>query len=325
LAWSPDGQTIATGSGVYIAEGGFGAVKIWEAATGRLRLDLKGHAECVWAVAFSPDGRRLASASGRYNSSNPPVGPRPGDGEVRIWDTATGVELLTLRESNMTAFGVAFSGDGRWFGIAGVDKRVRLWDLKPDQAVAPPAMEPDAVRRMVRVLAAEVLVKEEVARLLREDKTLSDESRGAALHLAEDLQEDPRLLYEVSRAVVRKPGASVEAYALALKQSDAACRLRPSDDDLQNNLGWASYRAGDFARAIQVLTTRSQPSADKKDLTHPSDLAPLAMAQYRLGRPEARETLRRLREAMRDPRWEKDPELIGFLREAKSLMPETNR
>jgi WD40 repeat protein len=321
LAWSPDGQTIATGSGVYIAEGGFGAVKLWDAATGRLRLDLKGHAECVWAVAFSPDGRRLASAAGQYSAAK---GARPGDGEVKIWDTATGVELLTLRESNLTAFGVAFSGDGRWFGIAGVDKRVRLWDLKPDLAVAPPAMEPDAVREMVRVLAAEVLVKEEVARLLREDKTLSDESRRIALHLAEELQEDPRLLYEVSRAAVRKPGGSVEAYALALKQADAACRLRPSDDDYQNTLGWACYRAGDFARVIQVLTTRGQPNTEKKDLTHPSDLAPLAMAQYRLGRPEARETLRRLREAMHDPRWEKDPELIGFLREAKSLMSVTN-
>ena len=59
-----------------------------------------------------------------------------------------GVELLTVRESDQTAFGVAFSPDGRWFGIAGRDKKLRLWDLKPDRGgggrpAGPPA---DAAR-----------------------------------------------------------------------------------------------------------------------------------------------------------------------------------
>ena len=121
---------------------GYGAVTVWERDR-RTVFDLKGHTEPVWSVAFSPDGKRLVSAAGRWGVQMK-SDPTPGDGEVKVWDTATGVELLTVRESDQTAFGVAFSPDGRWFGIAGRDKKIRLWDLKPDRgpADAPPVRPP---------------------------------------------------------------------------------------------------------------------------------------------------------------------------------------
>jgi WD40 repeat protein len=56
LAFSPDGQTVATGSHDQ-------TVKLWDAATGQEQATLRGHAGAVTAVAFAPDGRHLATAS----------------------------------------------------------------------------------------------------------------------------------------------------------------------------------------------------------------------------------------------------------------------
>ena len=58
-------------------------MKVWDAATGRKRLTLKGHAGIVRSVAFSPDGQRLASAGRRST--------------VKVWDAATGQEICTLK------------------------------------------------------------------------------------------------------------------------------------------------------------------------------------------------------------------------------------
>src|SRR5205823_13149449 len=89
------------------------------------RLDLRtlpAHAAPVRAVAYSPDGRRLASASGEYG--------RPG--EVKVWDAATGRELPCLRGHKDFVSCVAFSPDGRRLAAANggvyTPGEIKIWD-----------------------------------------------------------------------------------------------------------------------------------------------------------------------------------------------------
>ena len=92
-------------------------VKVWDAQTGQEVLSLRGHVGGLRSVAFSPDGRRLASTG--------------LDQTVKLWDAATGQEVLTLRGHIDNVFCVAFSPDGRQLASGGLDRTVRIWDATP--------------------------------------------------------------------------------------------------------------------------------------------------------------------------------------------------
>ena len=112
VAFSPDGQRLATGS--YD-----GKVKVWDAATGQQVLNLKGHSGSVYSVCFSPDGERLASGG--------------GDGTVKIWDVSMGQDGLTLRGYGTVV--VAFSPDGKQLAGGSDDKTAKVWDAATGREV----------------------------------------------------------------------------------------------------------------------------------------------------------------------------------------------
>jgi eukaryotic-like serine/threonine-protein kinase len=89
LKLSPDQRTLAVGTNR-------GLVSLHDATTGRKLVTLKGHSGAINGMAFSPDGKRLASSS--------------SDG-IRLWDVTTEQEIFVIRQSN--AGRLAFSPDGK--------------------------------------------------------------------------------------------------------------------------------------------------------------------------------------------------------------------
>src|SRR5262249_51182046 len=78
---------------------------VWDTATSRLRRALAGHSMDDQAVAFSPDGKRMASAS--------------WDCTARIWDTTTWQTLTALDRRPLHSLSVAFSPDGNRLAVGG--------------------------------------------------------------------------------------------------------------------------------------------------------------------------------------------------------------
>jgi hypothetical protein len=113
-ATSPDGKLEATAEDKSI---------VLTDVTGKVLNKLQGHTGKVTALAFSPDGKTLASGS--------------ADQSVRLWDVATGKETRRLQGKDVIA-SLSYSADGRTLTAKEGEKGKRVWDVATGKEVPQP-------------------------------------------------------------------------------------------------------------------------------------------------------------------------------------------
>ncbi|NQT11786.1 MAG: PD40 domain-containing protein, partial [Planctomycetes bacterium] len=168
IGWQPGGDLVACGTGT-------GDLRVYDVEKGRLAHFGFAHAHHLRSLAWSPDGKWIATwgfddrAAIRLWSSDGTPGPvleghkslinelvwhpngrriasRSADHTIRIW-SVDGDPLAVLRPDSGSANSVAWSPDGKWLATAGKDATVRLWDADGN---AGPVLEghSDAVNRV---------------------------------------------------------------------------------------------------------------------------------------------------------------------------------
>ena len=110
VAFSPDGETLASG-------GGDNVIHLWNIGTGKREMTLVGHTHWVFSLAFSPDGKTLTSGS--------------VDSDIRLWDPHTGLHKKTLTGHGNWVRSIAFSSDGKTLVSGSDDGSVLIWEINP--------------------------------------------------------------------------------------------------------------------------------------------------------------------------------------------------
>jgi WD40 repeat protein len=166
--FSPDGARIVTASGSALltlsAAGAFSdmTARTWDAATGKQLVIMRGHGDILYSARFSPDGKRVVTASadstarifeadtgreiralrGHENwvksAAFSPDGTRvvtaSGDKTARLFDAATGKLIMVLRHEDRVN-SAAFSPDGSAIVTASGDRTARIWNAKANDAI----------------------------------------------------------------------------------------------------------------------------------------------------------------------------------------------
>jgi WD40 repeat protein/serine/threonine protein kinase len=302
-AVSRDGRWIATGS----MNSSFGpdvrreeAVRIWDSATGQEKVCFKAPDGGSLGVAFSPDGRRVASGArflaiwetetGRelhnldlsmgdnllidlaFSPDGRRVAAACRDSTTKVFDVESGRKLLTLQGHSLDVLAVAFSPDGRRIATASRDNTVKLWDaetgrellnLKSRRRSGIPtlAFSPDG-QRIVSGTYDGVLEVWRIAPASEVSRRLEEE-RAAQESLAKRAAALQEELAPIHRAAAAAAKAAEEARARELAALAGAPEPPPKHEPAAR---WRPLKPGDPGVIRQWLVLAPLPFEGKADL-----------------------------------------------------------
>jgi len=220
VVFNPDGQSLASVGDL--------TVRLWDASTGAAILVMKAQRDYTNSVAFTPDGRRLISTG--------------GDGTAKLWDTRSGLEIVTLDSSesedelkssvylsskvgaDRSIFKADFDPHGKFLVTLGARGVVRTFDARP------PAPELQTCREVTGVVAwycSKSLSDDQVVARITSDGTISDDVRRTALSLVRSYSE----------ALARRQAELlVKSLLHELPAKDDVCATIDGDDTIQEKV-----------------------------------------------------------------------------------------
>ncbi len=285
LAFSPDGRRVALACRInWTRPSRSNPVVVWDLAAGGdpEPLHLDGHVNDVVAMAFSPDGHRLATAALR--------GTQDGC-EVKLWDLASGRNLVTWAPAGGRPRDLAFDPEGHQLRVllldpnAG-DARIVLFDASP---LDPEIEAIDVVDR----LYTDSMLNSELAARIEAEPGLDPAVRAAALAAVPLRKESVNHLRMRASAWLDAPDRTPEMMRRALAHIERILELGQDSDYYLAILGEARYRNGLLAECLEPLRRSLAIQEQGNTAIELRDYVPLlflAMAEAKLGHREAAQT-----------------------------------
>jgi hypothetical protein len=227
-------------------------ISVGDLATGAIRFQLVGQGT---ALAFSPDGSYLATAGGsdflEGGKILQPPNPVPIDGRIRLWEIATGQEVLAF-PSDAGATILAFAPDHCTLAAGTKDGNVELWDLAPTTTQGRPGLDAEASAGLWKQLNGE-----DAAAAYQARWALLEAPNKGVPYLEERMRVKPIFEPEVCRLVV-----DLDAETLALRDG-ASRELKRLGTDAQVALSVSLQLASSTTLRQRIAALLNSPTINQ--------------------------------------------------------------